>query len=51
MLGKRLSRIVTIGELQFSFMTERGAIDAVFILRWLQEEYYAKEKLCIVLRT
>ena len=31
-LEKRLSRIVTVDEMQFGFMPERGTIDAVFIL-------------------
>ena len=39
-LEKRLSRIVTVDEMQFVFMPERGTIDAVFILRRLQEEYH-----------
>ena len=46
MLEKRLRRIVieTVDEIQFGFMTERGTIDAVFILRRLQEEYHARGK-------
>ena len=34
-LEKRLCRIVTVYEMQFGFMPERGTIDAVFILRRL----------------
>ena len=30
--------------MQFGFMTERGTIDAVFVLRMLHEEYHAKGK-------
>ena len=30
--------------MQFDFTPERGTIDAVFILRMMQGEYYAKEK-------
>ena len=30
--------------MQFGFMSERGAIDDVFILRRMQEEYHAKGK-------
>ena len=30
---KRLHRILTVDEMQFDYMTERGTIDAVFILR------------------
>ena len=44
---ERLHRIVTVNEMQFGFMHERGAIDAVFIFRKLQEEYHAKGKGCI----
>ena len=36
--------MVTVDVMQFGFMPERGTIDAVFILRRLQEEYDAKEK-------
>ena len=40
MLEKRLRRIVSVDEMQFGFMLERGAIDAVFIMRRLHEEYH-----------
>ena len=39
---KRLHTIETVDETLFGFMPECGTIDAVFILRRLQEEYYAK---------
>ena len=42
-LEKTLNAIVSVDERQFGFMPERGAIDAVFILRRLLEEYHAKE--------
>ena len=32
-LENRLNRNVTVDEMQFGFMPERGAIDAVFILK------------------
>ena len=38
MLEKRLRRIVSVDETQFGFMTQRGTINAVFILRRMQEE-------------
>ena len=41
-LEKSLQRIVTVDEMQFDSMPERGRIDAVFILRRLQEEHHAK---------
>ena len=33
MLERRLCRIVSVDEIQFGFMSERGTIDAVFIMR------------------
>ena len=48
MVQIRYCRIVTVDKIKFGFMPERGTIDAVFILRRLQEEYHAKGKrLCI----
>ena len=50
-LENRFCRIVFVDEMQFGFMPERGTINAVFILRRLQEEYHAKEKklyMCFV---
>ena len=43
-LEKRLCRIVIDNEMQIGLMPERGKIDAVFILRRLQEEYHDKRK-------
>ena len=43
-LEKRIQRIVEVDEMQFGFMPGKGTIDAVFILRRLQEEYRAKGK-------
>ena len=40
---------MTVDEIQFAFMSERKLIDAVFILRRMQEEYHAKEKRCMCL--
>ena len=36
--------MVTVVEMEFGFVTERGTIDAVFIMRKLQEEYHAKRE-------
>ena len=50
-LERRLHRIVFVDEMQFGFMPERGAIDAVFILRRMHEEFHAKGKklyMCFV---
>ena len=35
-------------EIQFGFMSEKGTINAVFILEKLQEEYHAKKKVVFV---
>ena len=43
-LEKRLCRIMTANEIKFCFMSERGTIYAVFILRRLYEECHSKGK-------
>ena len=45
-LERRLRLMLKVDEIQFGFMPGKGTIDAVFILRRLQEEYLDKEK-CI----
>ena len=50
-LEKRLRGIVSVDEMQFGFMPERGTNGAVFILVRLQEEYHDKDKklyMCFV---
>ena len=50
-LEKSPHGIVTANEIQFGLIPERGTIDAVSILRRLQEKYYAKGKkwyMCFV---
>ena len=50
-LEKRLQCMVKVNEMQFGFMTGKEMVDAVFILRRLQEEYLKKEKklyMCFV---
>ena len=44
LLEKMLHGIATVDEMQVGFMSESGTIDAVFILRNMQEEYHAKGK-------
>ena len=46
-LKKRLCRIVSVDETPIGPIPERGTIDAVLILRRMQEEYHAKGKSCI----
>ena len=41
-LEKRSRGIVAVDEIKFGFMPETGTIDAVFMLRRMQEEYRAK---------
>ena len=47
-LEKRPHRIVSVDKMQFGFMPERVAIDGVFILNRLQEEYHAKGKMLYI---
>ena len=35
---------MSVNEMQFGFMPERGTIDFEFIYRMMQEEYHAKGK-------
>ena len=52
-LEKRLQCMIKVNKMQFGFMPGKGTVDAVFILRRLQEEYLEKEKklynLCVSL--
>ena len=49
-LQKTPHGIVSVDEMQFGLMPERGKTNAVFILRMMQEEYHAKGKeLCMCL--
>ena len=41
-LEERLCRKVTVSEVQFGLMPDRGTIDAVFILRMVREENHVK---------
>ena len=43
-LEKRHCRIVSVDEMQFGFTPVSGIIDAVLILRRLQEEYHSNGK-------
>ena len=43
-LERRLRCMVKVDKTQFGFVPGKGTIDAVFILRRLQEEYLDKEK-------
>ena len=41
MLEKRFHRLVTVDEMQFGLMPMRGRINAVFIMRRIEEEHHA----------
>ena len=43
-LNTIIQNIVSIDEMQFSFMPGRSTIDAIFILRQLQEKFLGKKK-------
>ena len=50
-LEKRIRCLVNMNKVQFGFMPGRGTIDALFILRRMQEEYEDKGKklyMCFV---
>ena len=44
MLERRLCHMVKVDEMQFGFVSGKGMLDAMFILRRLQEVYLDKEK-------
>ena len=43
-LERRMQCMVKVDKMQFGFMPGKGTIDAVFMLRRLQEEYLNMEK-------
>ena len=48
---ERVMKILKIDDMQFVYMPGRGAIDAVFILKRMHEEYLSKQKkfyMCLV---
>ena len=47
-LEKRLHRMVSVDEMQFGFLPERGTIDAVFVLKRKQEKYHLKRMFVYV---
>ena len=44
LLEKRLRRLVTVDQMQFGFMPGRSTVDAIFILRRMQESYLKKNR-------
>jgi len=51
LLEKRLRDIVKIDKMQFGFMPGKGTIDAIYIVRRVQECYLGKKRklLCVLL--
>ena len=50
-LEKRIKELVKVDDMQFGFMPGKGTVDALFILRRMQEEFRGKEKklyMCFV---
>ena len=43
-LEKRIRERVTLDEMQFGFRPGRGMIDAIFIVRQMQEKFLEKKK-------
>ena len=51
LLEKRLRRLVKVDQMQFGFMSGRSTVDAIFILRTMQESYLEKNRklfICFV---
>ena len=51
LLEKRLRRLVKVDQMQFGFMTGRSKVDAIFILRRIQESYLGTNRklfICFV---
>ena len=50
-LERRIQTPVNLNEMQFGFMPGKGTVDAIFIVRRMQEEYQKKDKklyMCFV---
>ena len=50
-LERQIQTLVNLNEMQFGFMTETGTVDAIFIVRRMQEKYQKKDKklyMCFV---
>ena len=43
-LERRIRTLVNLNEMQFGFMPGKGTVDAIFIVRRMQEEYQKKDK-------
>ena len=51
MLERRIRTLANLNEMQFGFIPGKGTVDAIFIVRRMQEEYQKKNKklyMCFV---
>ena len=46
-LERRIRTLVKLNEMQFGFMPGKGTVDAIFIVRRMQEEYQKRTRSCI----
>ena len=50
-LEKQIQTLIKLNKMQFRFITGKGTVDAIFIMRRMQEEYQKKDKklyMCFV---
>ena len=50
-LGRQIETLINLNKMQFGFMPGKGTVDAIFIVRRIQEEYQKKDKklyMCFV---
>ena len=50
-LERRIRTLVNLNKMQFGFMPGKGTVDAIFIVRRMQEKYQKKDKLYLCLVT
>ena len=46
-LERRIRTLVNLNKIQFGFMPGKGTVDAIFIVRRMQEEYQKRTRSCI----
>ena len=47
-LERRIRTLINLNKMQFGFMPGKGTVDAIFIVRRMQEEYQKKLYVCFV---
>ena len=47
LLERRIRSLVTLNKMQFGSMPGKGTVDAIFIVRRMQEEYQKRTRSCI----